>query len=343
MTRGPLGAWASPLTWPASILYGAVADAVLSRRAARAVALPLPTISIGNIAVGGSGKSPIVRWVAEELLRRGRRPMVITTGYGAAPGQPGDETLEHRERLPELVVSQGRDRAAAAAAGIAQGRSAGRAPDCIILDDGFQRRDVRRQLDVVVVGAAHLHGRRIPLGWLREPPQALARAGQVVCWEEEASLIAHDLPHIAPDVPWTPFRRTWDGLRVASPGDVASESAAPLGWLEGKRVEVWLGLGNATPFLRMLEGTGARIFAVERRRDHAVYTPAWVARRLARPAVRSIDAVVTSEKDWVKVREALRGIAPAVPFARPLLRVEPCAAASPISAALDAFASVVVE
>lgn len=324
MTRpGPLANcwWAKPLARPAALLWGIVTDAVVARRDARRRHLPLPTISVGNLVVGGTGKSPITRWVVGELQRLGAHPMIITTGYGRRRGEAGDEAIEHREACPGVIVAEGRDRNAAAQRGIAEAKARGVRVDCIVLDDGFQRCDVARDIDIVVLRGDEGSDARLPLGWLRETPAALKRATHVACWGEAEQATRRMLAAVAEGRPSAVFDRSWSGVRV-SQGEATRDE--PLTWLEGKRVEVWLGLGNAAPFLDAARSAGATIGAICLRRDHAVYTPRWIARRVALPSLRAVDAVITSEKDWVKVRSALRN----VPAASNLVVVRPRLAVS---------------
>lgn len=346
MTRpGPLAEcwWAKPLVRPAALLWGVATDAVVARRAARRRELPLPTISVGNLVVGGTGKSPITRWVVGELQRLGVHPMIITTGYGRSRGEPGDEAIEHREECPGVIVVEGRDRAAAAQRGIAQAQSRGVRVDCIVLDDGFQRCDVARDIDIVVLRGDEARDARLPLGWLRETPAALARATHLACWGEAEVATRRMLAAMSAAQPLAVFDRCWSGVRV-SQGETSWEE--PLAWLEGKRVEVWLGLGDSAPFLEGTRSAGAKIGATCLRRDHAVYTPRWIARRLALPSLRAVDAVITSGKDWVKVRSALRKVSAAsgLVVARPRLAVSlrDDAGAASLRTALASFAQHVL-
>ena len=126
----------------------------------------LPVISVGNISVGGTGKTPLVIEIVRRLRASGRRPAILTRGYAAKRGQTADEVLEYALAVPETPVVVNPDRTAGAeTARLEYGA------DCVVLDDGFQHRWLRRDLDIVVIDALDPWGgeRLLPEGRLREP------------------------------------------------------------------------------------------------------------------------------------------------------------------------------
>nr|MBA3846238.1 tetraacyldisaccharide 4'-kinase [Planctomycetota bacterium] len=139
----------------------------------RTVDLGAPTIAIGNLTVGGTGKTPLVAAIAAHLRAQGRNPAVLSRGYGAARGEANDEA-----RMLGLPAFCDPDRVAAAA----RARAAGH--DCLILDDAFQHRRARRDLDLVLIDATRpwgtAHPAVLPLGLLREPRAGLGRAHALV-------------------------------------------------------------------------------------------------------------------------------------------------------------------
>jgi tetraacyldisaccharide 4'-kinase len=174
---GPFPAWCAPVTFPASIVWGAAVrlrNARLDRVSAWRA--PHPVISVGNVAVGGTGKSPLVRWICGALRSEGIRPGVVLRGHRG--GERADEVMEHRATLDDVPVSVGADRRAAIMRLLAD------RPDvqALVLDDGFQHRAVARDLDLVLVDATRpcLDDRLLPWGWLREPLAALHRADGVI-------------------------------------------------------------------------------------------------------------------------------------------------------------------
>ncbi len=184
---------------PLRVLLGSLSrvyGSVVSRRAAayldgslEAERAPVPVVSVGNLTVGGSGKTPLVVWLAEGLKHRGLRPTVVSRGYGgrrrasvidpggrlsADPDACGDEAVLVAERTACPVVTSA-DRLVACR--IAEKRFA---PDVVLLDDGFQHQRLARDLDVVVLGGAEPGAKLLPAGPLREPLSALGRADVLI-------------------------------------------------------------------------------------------------------------------------------------------------------------------
>src|SRR5437879_11652293 len=118
---------------------------------AGAVRLPLPTIAVGNLSVGGTGKTPLAAWIAGSCAARGRAPGILLRGYG------GDEPLVHRRLVPQAVVVANPDRVAGAAAAQAQGARV------LVLDDAYQLLGVRRDLNIVLVRAESVAASPWPL------------------------------------------------------------------------------------------------------------------------------------------------------------------------------------
>ena len=139
----------------------------------------VPVISIGNLTTGGTGKTPLVVAVAKLLRQQSKRVALISRGYGADPDQPGrnDEAMELEHRLPDVPHLQDPDRFAIAAVAVEELES-----EVLVLDDGFQHRQLHRDLDIVTVDATNPFGfgRLLPRGLLREPVSSLRRANLVV-------------------------------------------------------------------------------------------------------------------------------------------------------------------
>lgn len=195
------------LLTPLSAVYGAAVAARNSyydRVPSASHTAGIPVISVGNLTVGGTGKTPLTIEIVRRLRAAGRRPAILTRGYGAAGGETADEVLEFEVALPDLPVVVNADRVAGA---VAARRDHG--ADCLVLDDGFQHRRLRRDLDVVLVDALDWcgGGRVLPAGRLREPLSSLGRADWIVitrCNQVEPSLVQDvvtNLHHHAPDVP----------------------------------------------------------------------------------------------------------------------------------------------
>src|SRR4051812_37835557 len=145
---------------------------------------PRATISIGNITTGGTGKTPVVRWLAQRLRESGRHVAILSRGYKAEPGKLGDEQLmlDHALNSPveqqRIPIVANPDRIAGANEALRLRADT----DVFLLDDGFQHRRAERDLDIVLVSATNPfgYGRVLPRGMLREPLSGLRRAGAVV-------------------------------------------------------------------------------------------------------------------------------------------------------------------
>ena len=248
----------------------------------RSTRLPVPVVVIGNITAGGSGKTPLVLWLVEELRRRGRRPGVISRGYGGsvegvrkvsagdAPTEVGDEPLLIRRRAG-CPVFVGRDRVAAGRALLAAHSEC----DVIVCDDGLQHYRLVRDVEIVVVDRrGFLNGWPLPAGPLREPVSRLRSVDAVVAhdWSGEAD-----------------FRMTLAGDRLGLLAKV-SRHATP-GDFAGKRLHAVAGIGEPRRFFDHLTALGLS-FTAHAFPDHHVYG--------ARDLVFDGDAILTTEKDAVK-------------------------------------------
>ena len=143
----------------------------------RAQPIGVPVVSVGNLTLGGTGKSPMVRWLARWFRQSGVSPAVVSRGYGSAAGEANDEALELRLLLPDVPHVQNPDR-------VAGGREAVEkyGAQLVLLDDGFQHRRIARDLDIVLLDALTPfgYGHVFPRGMLREPVSGLRRADAVV-------------------------------------------------------------------------------------------------------------------------------------------------------------------
>lgn len=310
---GPLPGFLIPVTWPLSLAYGLAvrAHAALSGPSWQA---PRPVISVGNVSAGGTGKSPMVRWVCDQLRGAGRTPAVVMRGHRG--GERSDEVLEHRACMPAVPVAVGADRRQA----IQRLLAARPEVDALVLDDGFQHRRVARDLDLVLVDAARpaIDGAMLPLGWLREPARGLRRASAVVITRasrgtaglDQAIVRLHGAPAIAR------ADHAWSGFRILEAG---ADRAEAEDWLRGRAVSVWAGLGHPEAFLDQVAAAGARVVHAPRLRDHQAYGTARVARLLRDARAEGAQAVVCTGKDWAKLADGLPSDAP--PVARPELRL----------------------
>lgn len=275
---------------PASWAYGGV---VAARNAAydhgwlRSHELALPAISVGNLTVGGTGKTPVAAYVAARLAERGLKPAIVMRGYGS------DESLVHARLNPGIPVIVAADRVR----GAIEARAAGR--DVVVLDDAFQHRRARRAADIVLL-AAELAGpvRQLPAGPWREPLASLARASLVVVTRKSASPVrARELllhaRRFAPSAGGALILLAADRLVNWTSGDVTE-----LASLRDRRVLAAAGIGDPRAFAAQLADAGAQVeLAAER--DHHAYTAADAAALASRAERRGM--LVCTLKDAVKL------------------------------------------
>jgi tetraacyldisaccharide 4'-kinase len=295
-------------------LRGALYDAGLLR----ATRAGVPVVSIGNVAVGGAGKTPVAIAVARRLAARGRRVAVLSRGYGATRSDPrvvsdgaalrldaaegGDEPVLIARRLPGTPVLCAPRRADAARLAV---RELG--ADVLLLDDGFQHRALARDLDVVVLDAANPfgNGRLLPAGPNREPRSALRRAGLV--WLSRADqadggrleslrALARETTGRAPVESRHAPVALVDG-RLAPSGDLAD--------LRGRRVLLLAGIARPGGFRRTLVALGADVAAEVLFPDHHPFAAADVERALRVADGARCELLVTTEKDAVRLPPGL--------------------------------------
>lgn len=248
-----------------------------------------PTIAIGNLTVGGTGKTPLASWMAAWCLARGLRPGIVLRGY-----RGGDEALLHRERTPGAAVIIDPDRRRGARQAIREGAQ------LVILDDAFQRLDIARDLNVAVLGAEQGGAPRwrLPAGPWREGMRALSRADLVVVLRKSAPESA------AREMAATLQRHHGRPAVVGHLGlgalvGLQSGQVRPVGWLAGRRVVAASGIGHPAGFHAQLAGAGA---SVDPRAwpDHHPFTAAEAADLAA--LAGEDGGVVVTQKDAVKLR-----------------------------------------
>jgi len=300
---GPLPESLRVVTVPASWAYR-LGVAWRNRRFDRGVnvkAVDRPVISVGNLSVGGVGKTPMVTWLAEMLHERNHHPVIVMRGYAAGSGQSSDEHMEYAARLPDVPVLADPDRAAALAEFLPRRKLI----DCVLMDDGFQHRNLRRNLDLVLIDATRppFDDRLLPAGLLREPATALRRAGAVVVTharEVDQSLSAAvRQAHGKGPIAWCDH--AWAHLRLFD--RKAADQPVPAAWLSGKRVVTLLGIGNPTAVQDQVREAGGRLALSIPARDHQRYDARFVS--VVKRRCAGMDVLLTTSKDWGKLRSLI--------------------------------------
>ncbi|WP_428388216.1 tetraacyldisaccharide 4'-kinase [Mucisphaera sp.] len=290
------------------------------RGAREVVDLGRPVVSVGNLTTGGTGKTPMVVEVVRRLQRMGKRPAVLLRGYGSelrsdgegSIGSPramgSDEARVYAAELPGVMVAADPDRVRSARWVLAEDAGV----EVFVLDDGFQHRRVRRELDLVLVDAMNPwgFGHLLPRGLLREPVEGLARADGVVVTradrvdEAKVAEVEAEVKRLAGEVVVSRSASAWRGYRGVG-DEVMGEQA-----LRGKRVYVATGLGNPGAMVSMAReavGEAGAVVGEHLFGDHHDFSEGDV-REVATSAERAgADVVLTTEKDWVKLRSLVTG------------------------------------
>ena len=306
--RGPAAAALKLLLYGLSFVYASVlaaAEFLLKRKIPASYRPGCKVISVGNITLGGTGKTPLTAEIARKFRGKGKKVVILTRGYMKDRNTGiADEAEAFKSSLDGVPVLVGRDR-------IASAREAEEkyAPDVILLDDGFQHRRLKRDVDVVAVSADNPfgNGKLIPRGILREPPSALKRAHIVVVTKvlpEEASLgraeILRDrIRGINPDA--AIFSASYQPRRLydAMGGDEAS-----IDCLNNRPVALLCAIGDPASFEDTVVSLGANIAAAYFFMDHHIFTSREIGKIVAECKRKGIDTIITTEKDLPRIKQA---------------------------------------
>jgi tetraacyldisaccharide 4'-kinase len=292
--------------WPLAMVYGLAARlrAGLYRSGMfRQRRLGGTVLSVGNLTVGGTGKTPMVLWLAERLIAEGHRPAILTRGYrGGAQSDAGgvpkaDEVALLRQRLgAQVQLGVGKNR-------YESGRTLERhGAKWFILDDGFQHLELARDADIVLLDASNPFGggKLIPAGGLREPRNALGRADIVVITRAERAPAIEELVRRYSRAPIFYAQTELEAVLRAP----ALAVEWPLANRDAAKVFAFCGIGNPQAFFYDLRCWGFAVAGERQFRDHHRYSPAEVA-ALERAAVSAgADAMICTEKDVFNLREA---------------------------------------
>ncbi len=270
--------------------------------------LPRPVVSIGNITVGGTGKTPVTTYIARLLLGQGYKVAVLSRGYGGSlegetavvsdgstimltPRECGDEPYLLATTVPGLMVVIGTDRYAAGRLAMEQ-----LSPDIFLLDDGFQHLRLHRDLNILLLDYAHPFGNNwtLPAGLLREPKGAAGRADLVILTRcPEGTTLDHPstgIPNCAS------YHRLTDLLPLSGGLPV------PFSDLTGSKVLAFAGIADPTSFFNGLESRGLNLVHTIRLPDHATYTKSELSAIMEAMDTHGAEAAVTTEKDGVKLQ-----------------------------------------
>ena len=291
------------LLWPLTLPYGAVvrlkarayAKGLLRQRRLNGV-----VISVGNITTGGTGKTPMVLWLAERLLAEGKKPGILTRGYrgeNSSTSSTSDEVQLLQECLGDRVAfGVGADR-------FERGNElAKRGVEWFLLDDGFQHMQLARDVDIVLIDATNPFGggHLLPAGRLREPKSAISRADVIVITRSRHAPGLEAVIRRQSRAPIFYASVRLDSVMPWRPKDAQRE----IPHLEQKKLFAFCGIGNPSAFLSDLREWGFQIVAERFFPDHHRYTLEDVRVIESEARRAGADALICTEKDTFNMANA---------------------------------------
>jgi tetraacyldisaccharide 4'-kinase len=295
----------STFTYPYSAVLNA-RNILFKIGVVKSTRLPVKVISIGNITTGGTGKTPLVEFVARYLLEKKMKVAILSRGYGGNnPLQKNndnvnDECLILMENLQDVPVLAGKDR-------VKNGVRAIRDydVDCLILDDGFQHFRIRRDLDIVVIDSLNPFGGEnlIPRGSLREPLKNLGRADLFIIShcnqsnEQTVKSIYEKLKHVNSHAPVCESIHRPVQIENITDGSILEPE-----WLKGKRVYGLSAIGSPESFAYTLKELEADLIKHRKFHDHYNYNRKEINDVVSEAKKLGADAIIVTQKDIVKIR-----------------------------------------
>ena len=303
--KGPQGVFLRGCLFVLSLVYGLAVVILASFYRIRPLRLGAKVISVGNITLGGTGKTTLVEYLAAKLSLTGNKIAVLSRGYKRDLKRPGaqglgDEPAMLQKKLPLVRVVVDKNR-------IKAGQKAIRdyASDTLILDDGLQQWRIFKDLEIVTIDAGNPFGnyRMLPAGFLREPLSALKRADifvlTQVCSGQDLSSLTAKLKGInsrALIVESMHKPEAFNNLR--KPDELLG-----LDFFKGKRAAVFSGIGNTQGFENSLSLLGIDIGLSFRFSDHHDYTQGELDGIIRSARENNLDAIITTQKDAVKIKQ----------------------------------------
>ena len=262
----------------------------------------VPVISIGNLTTGGTGKTPLVIWLANRLHKKQLKCSILTRGYKTEPGQMTDEPAILAKSCPNATVVVNSNRIAGANKAINQHHA-----QVLIMDDGFQHRKLGRDLDIVTIDATcpFGYGKVLPAGMLREPIKGLKRAGAVILTRcdlvsgEKLTQLEADIRKLAPGIPIIKTAHkhtdavTYERKRI----DLETLRAGP--------AFAFCGIGNPQAFFDSLTANGIQLAGTRIFDDHYDFTADDMSALVMEARQKGAQSLLCTQKDWVKAATVL--------------------------------------
>lgn len=282
--------------------------------------LPVSVVSVGNLTLGGTGKTPVVIMLADWLLAQGKRVAILSRGYQrtsttkylmvsngerllASPHEAGDEPFLMAQRCPKAIVAVGADRYELGDWVLE------RFPiDCLLLDDGFQHRGLYRDVNLLLVDATDAAGLAalVPAGRLREPLRAAARATAIIVTRADVPAQVNEVCRkLEGSLGWIPetVQVVFHPENLVS---IVDGATLPLSWSKGKTALLCSGVGHAGSFRSLVERIGIKVLDEVVYVDHHAYTSQDIEQLSARAVELRAELVVTTEKDACKLASLLQ-------------------------------------
>lgn len=305
-------------------------------------------ICVGNITVGGTGKTPLVVWLYEQVAPR-YKCAILTRGYKSTKNSKLktqnyiDEPAMLAESCPGAKIVVNPDRVAGAAEAIEKFGA-----EVLIMDDGFQHRRLARDLDIVAIDATQPfgYGKMLPAGLLREPATSLKRAGAIVITrcdqvsEAQLNRLNRQLQELNPDMVIAKSIHAPASIEYATPLVIPAKTGIQeratmdsclrrndsVERLKGKKVFAFCGIGNPDAFLNTLKGLGAEVAGSKIFDDHHHYTKACLQEIRDQAGTCEADLILTTQKDWTKLtsnfRSQISSAESSIPFAFLPIRIQ---------------------
>ncbi|MCX5644054.1 MAG: tetraacyldisaccharide 4'-kinase [Phycisphaerae bacterium] len=296
-----------------------IRNALYDHRLLRTHRVNAAVLSVGNLTTGGTGKTPLVVWLCQDLREKQVRCAILTRGYKMREGELSDEPALLSALCPGTAVVVNPDRVAGAAEAICrfegaslsnrgqdardtQGRDA-LATRVLVMDDGFQHRRLARDLDIVAIDATRPFGYRrlLPAGLLREPVTGLRRAHAVVltrCDQVSQKVleeIEEEIRRVNPDLVLARSIHVPVGVKTGGGTEIS------LDWLGGKRLFAFCGIGNPQSFFHTVERLGGVLVGSRVYDDHYRYAAGDLDEIRREAAAKEASLILTTQKDWTKI------------------------------------------
>jgi tetraacyldisaccharide 4'-kinase len=265
-----------------------------------------PVISIGNLSAGGTGKTPMVAHLVQTLKDAGRSPCIAMRGYKSATGSPADsdEAQQYARILPGIPLAVGPNRLEELKVLFTTSRGA--KVDCVLLDDGFQHRQLWRDCDLVLIDATRppFDDSQLPGGFLREPLIGLKRAHGIVLTHAEAvpaqriSELSYKIEDLTGRRPVAVCRHAWKSLVT---GEGTKERTVPPDFIKGRKIALGCAIGNPGPLVAHVKSI-AEIVHEAVLPDHDPFSGKTLDAFIRGAKEKGADLILVTEKDWSKLR-----------------------------------------